>query len=372
MKPLTIKETIGYITNVDAPDSLETVLTECRGGVARKDGVIFQRDFGTLHRTPTPPIRPNAFIAIVSVGTQSGLTRVTTDGAHSYSNGDTVYIDECLIAGAYEISNVTSTTFTLVGTDGESTADITGIVSKTPITIVKLHTFVDNTGTEYEIVVGLDSSTNMRVYVYDPASAEASKWIELTRSFAASINGTPSTLTTQFTYDGLVENGVAYTGADDFTNNWVVINTSQSNETAFVVDSTSTTINTDTVVGASGLGWTDNDALQFYRFPAMFFNYTYSNGATPMVNFLPVEAQRKVNILYTNSGSPRSARQAIQVMRRDARDYFFTGYGGSAQRTLPAGWYIESDFGVLNPNFVQEGSSGTPYSTFDAKPSLRH
>lgn len=373
MQSLVIKDTGGYVTNIDAPDSPETILTECRGGVSRQDGSLFQRDFGTVNRFPTPPIRPNAFKNISGIDYRSGDTLVVTVTSHGYSNGDTVYIDETTANsrqanGTWVIGNVTTHTFELVGTLGNgTTAGAVGIVTKTPITIEKIHTFIDNTGTEYEIVVGLDSNNYMRVYVYDSGYGESSYWVELTRSFAASVNGTPSASATQVTFDGLVENGVSFTGSADFLNNWIVINTSQSNETVFITDSTATTVDVDTVVGSNGLAWVDNNSLQFYRFPAIFFNYTYSNGASPLINFLPVESQRKVNILYANSASPRVARQAIQVMRRDARSYFYTAYGGSAQRTLPAGWYIESDFGVLNPYYAQEGSSGTPYSTFDSE-----
>lgn len=361
MRKLKISNINNYITNIDSPDTPENFATELRGGVARKDGMIFQRDFGTLHRYTTPPIRPNTFKTISGAANNgSGLIRITAI-AHGYSTNDVVYIDEIggtvEAKGKWTITVITSDTFDLVGSTFTNAYTSGGIVTKTPITILKGHTFVDTDGTETDIVVGLDSNNNMRIYVYDNG------WVELTRHLGALINGTPGAYDTNFNIDAITEQGVSYTPSVDEFNNWVVVNTTQSNETVFIIDSTATNLTVDTVIGSNGLNWADNDAIQIFKFPCFKFNYTYSNGAAPLIRFLPVESQRKVNILYEHTDGTN--RQAVQVMKRAARNYFYANIiSGSGERTLPAGWYCESDFGVLNPYYTSEGSISSAITTY--------
>jgi hypothetical protein len=324
-----LKELKGFLTNIDSPDIPSDFASEMRGGYSNQDGAIFTRDFGTLNRiTGCPvPIRPNAFKVITGAVTHGGLIQITCTG-HGYSNLDVVYIDEVVgvlaANGKWTITWIDANTFDLVGSTFSGTYTSGGIASKTPITIARDFIFTDTTtGTEYYGIVGLDSSNNMRIYVYD------SGWIELSRSFGALVNDTIGATDTQFDFDTLTEAGVAYTNANDEYNNWVVVNTSKSNQTVFITDSSTTgaaagNLVVDTIVGSSGLGWANNDVLNIYRFPCFKFNYTYANGATPLVNFLAVEAQRKMAILYTDSSTIPVARQPIQIMRRPARNYFNT------------------------------------------------
>lgn len=373
MRKLKISDIKGYVTNVDAPDSPDNFASELRGGVARKDGMLFQRDFGTLHRFTTPPIRPNTFKTISGAADNgSGLIRITATG-HGYSTSNVVYIDEVVgtveAKGKWTITVIDADTFDLQGSTFANAYTSGGIATLTPITIINGHTFVDTDGTEYEIVVGLDSSNNMRVYVYQSgnstsidSSYNGSNWIELTRSFTALVNDTIGASDTNFDFDTLQENSVTYTGAADFVNNWIVVNTQsgQNNETVFITDSTATNLVVDTVVGSNGLGWANNDTLEIYRFPAIKFNYTFSNGAAPHVRFLPVEAQRKVNMLYEHTDGTN--KQAIQIMKRDARNYMHDSISAYS-RTLSAGWYVESDIGVLNPYYTNEGTVGSAFTT---------
>lgn len=364
LQPYIIKETGGYVTNIDAPDLPDTVLTECRGGVSRQDGAIFQRDHGTLHRIAVPPLRPNVHIVITGMASNGApnLIRVTSVG-HGYSTNDVVYIDE--VAGTVEaigkwtITKITDDTFDLVGSTFMNAWTSGGIATKTPITILKVHTFVDTGGTEYEIVVGLDSNSLTRIYVYD------SVWIELTRKINALVNDTIGAGDATFDIDTITENGVAYTPSADEFNNWIVVNTQsgQNNETVLITDCTASNLTVDAVVGSNGLGWANNDTVEIYRFPTIKFNYTYSNGVTPLINFLPIEEQRKATVLYTDSSTPKVARQAIQIVKRDARNFMYDAIS-AYNRTLLAGWYVESDFGSLNPYYINEGTVGSPFTTY--------
>jgi len=331
MTPYELKEINNYLTNVDSPDLPQDYAVELRGGFSRQDGSVFSRDFGTVLRVSPPvPIRPNVFKTISGAANNgSGLIRITST-SHGYSTSDVVYIDEIVgtveAIGKWTITVINSSTYDLQGSAFANAYTSGGISTKTPITIVRDFTFIDSTtNTEYNGIVGLDSNNLQRIYVYDPASTEASKWIELTRKFDALINDTIGASDTNFDFDTLTENGVSYTGSADFVNNWIVVNTSQSNETVFIVDSTASNLTVDTVVGSNGLGWANNDVLEIYRFPCMKFNYTYSNGATPSINFLAVETQRKLDILYQATDGAK--RQPVQLYRRSARNYFYTAFG---------------------------------------------
>ena len=333
---------------------------------------IAVRDFGTKAIVHCPPIRPNAHIVITGATNVSPIviSTASTDGLQA---GDTVFVDE--IAGNTAANGkwvvgtvVANTSFELVGSTGNGAYTSGGIwcspdtnTVRNPITIYKSFIFYDKeNGLEYPIVFGIDSSSVSRVYAYDTASTEASKWIEMSRYFDALVNEGAGigASDTNFDFDTLTENGVTYTGAADFVNNWIVVNTTQSNETVFITDSTASNLTVDTVVGSNGLGWANNDVLKIYRFPCFKFNWNASNGTSPHVDFHFIEDQRKLNILYANSSTPQVAYQAIQLMKRNERNYFYNF--SSYEKTLPAGWYCESDFGILNPYMATEGSIDNP------------
>lgn len=397
MRKLKIGEIKGYVTNIDTPDSPENYASELRGLACRKDGMIATRDFGTLARLATIPLRPNAFKAISGTASNGGLIRITatshgflsgvaitgcanngsglirvTSATHGFNSNEWVkiasvtgtteanglwqitkidantydligstfsttyvsggtashyiFINEVAgttgANGKWVITVINANTFDLVGSTYAGAYSSGGIASKTPINIISGHTFVDTDGTEYEIVVGLDSSSIMRIYVYD------SEWVELTRYYTAKINGTPTASSTEVsliagaTADNVYENSVAVAINTLTLNNWIVVNTSQSNETALIVTS-GTFLVTDTVLGSNGLAWVDTNDIEIYRFPCFKFNYTSSVGATPLVRFLPVEAQRKVNMFYEHTTGANY--QGIQIMKRNARNFFNIG-----------------------------------------------
>ena len=269
--------------------------------------MIAERDAGTVHRYATPPIRPNEFEAITGAANNgSGLIRITCTG-HGYSTSDVVYIDE--VAGTIEakgkwtITKIDNNTFDLVGSAFSNAYTSGGIATKTPITIIDGYTFVDTDGTEYDIVIGLDSNTKMRIYVYD------SGWSELTRKIDALINGAPGATATTFNIDTITENAVTLALGTNTVQYYIVVNTTRSNQTLFITSSTASSLTVPSQVGSSGLGWGDNDVLEIYRFPAMKFNYNYSNGTTPRLRYMEVRDQRKIALLYAHTDGTK--RQAI-------------------------------------------------------------
>lgn len=482
-KILEIISSGNLVMDVDKRSTNENYLEDSLGVRVLGDSYIISKDWGTRQTFGTSPIRPNAHIVVTGATNASPIV-ISTANTDGLQAGDLVYVDEILgntaANGTWVVGTVVAnTSFGLVGSTGNGAYTSGGIwcspdtdTVRNPITIHKSFMFFDKNAptTEYYLVFGIDSSSNSRVYVYDPNSTEASKWIELSRYFDALINEGAGigASDTNFDFDTLTENGVTYTGAADFVNNWIVVNTQsgQNNEAVFITDSTASNLTVDTVVGSNGLGWANNDTLRIYRFPCFKFNWTASNGTTPHVDFIAIEDQRKVNIFYTDSSTPQVARQAIQVMKRDERSYLpsagtsavaqiivgtpvsgdeitvVSGYGavryncdsqtadqiatsitngnldvtavnaagtitvtanaggttgnsfymvtdtaqlqvsnvsqgatssgtryfeggavgGSYLRALPAGWYCESDYGILNPFFLARGTTTSPYT----------
>lgn len=358
-----------YATNIDAPDSLETIATELRGFVPRKDGSLGERDFGTVHRYPTPPIRPNAFKVISGAANNgSGLIRLTVTG-HGYATSDVVYVDEIggtiEAKGKWTITKINNDTFDLQGSTFANAYTSGGITSKTPITIINGYTFTDTDESEYDIVVGLDSSNNMRIYVYD------SGWIELTRKIDALINDTPGASDTNFDIDTITENAVTLVPTADEFNNWIVVNTSRSNQTILITDCTATNLTVNTIIGSGGLNWQNNDVLEIYRFPAIKYNYSFSNGATPFLRWMEVKDQRKIALLYSHTDGTK--RQAIQIVKRAARNYFL-GTSGSVQASaqiifntpLPDDVvYVVSDVGQIAYTCVASSPGAYEFTTAD-------
>jgi len=480
-KILEVLSSGDLVLDQSARDINENYFEENTGIRTSSDKFIFSRDFGSKAIITSAPIRPNAFKVISNAVSNGGLIRLTVTG-HGYSTG-TVYVDE--VTGTVEANCrwtgtvIDANTIDLVGSTFTNAYVSGGIISQTPITIYKSFIFYDKVnGLEYPVVFGYDSSSKSRIYVYgsefNTAINNNSNWWEATRFFTALINDTIGVSDTNFDFDTLAENGVTYTGQADFVNNYIVVNTTQSNETVFITDSTATNLTVDTVVGSNGLGWANNDVIQIYRFPCFKYNWNDSNGTSPHIDFHFIEDQRKLNILYTNSSTPQVAYQGIQLMKRNERSYFpavgtqavaqliygtptagqtFTistgvatsvfGYsatptiygqfssvadvltlinnshpdvtatnvgstitittkssgtigngfylianntnlqvsnvsqgatssgtryfeggvdGSTYLRTLPAGWYCESDFGIINPYFISRGSTSSPYS----------
>jgi hypothetical protein len=368
---LSIKNNGDLILDEDSVDLKSNYFKDNTGLRPGGDTVVFQRDYGTIARVPCPPIRPNVFKVISGAASASGLIRITAT-SHGYSNSDTVYIDEVVgtveAIGKWVISGVTTHTFDLVGSAFVHTYTSGGIASKTPITISHGYTFYDkDTQSEYEIVAGKDSSDNLRLYVYDSASTEKSKWIELTRNYTATIKTTPSATAKTIDIENVKENGITspetYPYADGSLDKWIVLNTTQSNETAFITNSVYGSfgvLTTDTVLGANGLAWVATDVIQIYRFPAIKFNYTFAHGATPSVSWLEVTQQRK--LIFFHQHTDGTKYQALQIMRRNVRNYFYDSSTTTYLRTLLAGWYVESDFGILNPYATTYGSVASPKS----------
>lgn len=375
---LEIKQAGDLVKDVDKGDLESNYLAEAIGLRSLGDNYIASRDYGTRHRFTSPPIRPNASIAITGAtnATPIVLSTANTDGLQA---GDTIYVDEVQgnigANGTWVVGTVVAnTSIELVGSVGNGAyVASTGIwcspdtnTPRNPITIIDGTTFYDKESqVEYEVVVGLDSAGMTRLFIYDETAAAGQRWIELTRKIDCLINEPVSIGATDQTFDidTITENSVTLAPATNLVQYWICYNSTKQ-QTVFITASTATSITVDTIIGSSGLGWANNDVLELYKYPAIKFNWTYDNGTTPDFDWIQIEQQRKLTMLYTNSATPKAPRQPIQVMKRAARNYFYD-VAASPIVTIPEGWYVESEYGILNPYFTEQGSAASPISTND-------
>ena len=235
MKNIAITNIEGYLTNIDKAKTPSNYASDLRGWRQLRSDIIAERDLGTLNRYATPPIRPNPFTVITGAASNGApnLIRINAP-AHGLLTGDIVDQDEIVgtveAVGKWVITKYDTNYYDLVGSVFTHAYTSGGIATKIPITVVAQHNFVDADGTEYDIVVGLDSNNKTRIYVYDPASTEASKWIELTRFFTAAINDTPGATDKFVSYDNPQENGVTHPFVG-LHSNAPVLNTPTNGET---------------------------------------------------------------------------------------------------------------------------------------------
>src|SRR3990167_2438930 len=330
LRQYPIDESSDFVTRVDKKQVSSLFALRTRGLLNRKKGMVCERDTGTIHRFSTYPLRPNTFKVVSGAANNgSGLIRITTSAVHGYSTDDIIYHAE--ITGTVEANNIykitviDTTHYDLVGSTFTNAYVSGGISTDTPIDIFDCFVLRDpDTGTEYEVVVGLDEDSKTLLYLWDGTA-----WIELTQKINALINGAPgapaTTATTQVvTIDTPTdENGAVYTLAADTLNGYVVYNITRSTA-SFVLDSTATTITIPHNVTIAPFSWANNDALVFFKCTGIYDGFNYVNGTEPHVRHLLVEAQKKMTIFYAdNSAATKVRKDPIQIAKQDdARNLF--------------------------------------------------
>jgi len=177
---------------------------------------------------------------------------------------------------------------------------------------------------EYLVLVGLDSASNMRIFVDDGTGA--GNWTELSRKLSASINdaaiaATDTTITIHSLQDILAANVAA--SADELQN-YIVVNQTGARageailltaNTSVAADGSDFTITNDVYLGSSGLNWQNSDSLLIYRTTGIYDGYNFSNGATPHIRWLEINEQKKVNLMYGTSADPPVMRNPIQIRK---------------------------------------------------------
>lgn len=381
---LQVKDTGPYFRNSAVQDVPVRVADRLRGILQDVNQILARRDDGTMHRFQTYPIRPNTHKAItgaVPVGGGSLVIRLTVVG-HAYNDNDVVYIDE--VTGTTEANGRWSILvddvdhILLVDSVFVNAYVSGGIITKTPITLIKMFPLYDeNAGQEYTIVVGLDAVNYTHVYVYDATLAAANpgsqgNWIEITRTFTALVNGTPAAGDTTATIDNLKDSrAYAYVPVSTELVGYGVINIQRNNAGYVSAMPSATQITLNTAVGSDALAWQDNDELMFFRdngfFQQLFqnpFTFTYANcnlnlGATPYMRWNDITGQQKVNWYAGTAGAPPVMRYPLRIQRNStARDRFYAAAGKLI--TLPANWYMEFGGGGLCPFYDSIGTSGVP------------
>jgi hypothetical protein len=212
------------------------------------------------------------------------------------------------------------------------------------------------TGTTYDLMIGLDGSNNMYVYVNDATLAAQNRnkrcsnqeWIDSTFSFGTTINSaTGSTL--------VIAASTTYT---DELAYWIAVNGSKY---SLVLSSVAGATTSCTMLhNVQTLGWTGS--VTFYRQLGTLNGYTWSNGAYPHIRWNDNESLTKIVMYYGSAASFDAAptqRKPLCFRRYNAsRGFFYRD--SSALLTLPSDWYAELQGGGLLPDYQTVGSPTSP------------
>lgn len=376
------------ITNCDTKDIPDHYAIDAKGVRLGKDGMVLQRYWGTKKLYATVPTVP--------------VTGTIVGGYRFYNKDTDGELDIVLTTDALTLS-ITGTTGNGVnpivitsaahGLVTGNTVDITGVLGNTAangtgwsVTRVSADTFsISATGNGTYISGGTITKTNVtaytRLYVNDSTLIGAnvgtvSDWIELTRTFTAKVADVHST--TSYTIDvSAVKDslGIAYNSGifnNDEVKFWICYNTTRS-KAVLVTTNTANVLTTANYAGCADVGFVNGDDLTFFRTNWLFNNFekTYASewsgaeinlslGATPHNRWLPVEAQKKVNLALGNTLNPPTMRNLMRIQVNPIKSLFHNGttYG----LTIPANWDCNT-LGGLTTHFDSKGSAGTPITT---------
>lgn len=211
-------------------------------------------------------------------------------------------------------------------------------------------------GATYDLMIGLDGSNNMYVYVNDATLAVEPRnvrgtlfnWIDLTYSVGGAINSATGT-TLVLAIATSVDNEFQY---------WIAVNGSKY---SLILSSTAGATTSCTMLhNVQSLGWSGSVAL--YRNLGILNGYSWTNGAYPHIRWNDNEALTKVILYYGSAGSFDSTptqRNPICFRRYNSNRGFF--YRDSAALLiLPADWYGELQGGGLIPDYQTLGSADNP------------
>lgn len=369
IKEYPINEVVDFATKIDPKKANSMYARRMRGILNRRSGMVCERDFGTVHRFATYPIRPNPFKTISAFADNgAGLIRVTTSSAHGFSDNDIVYIAESGTDQIWKIDVINSTQFDLLGSVWPGPIIAGGICTTTPITIVDALVLYDqNTDLEYDMIIGVDSSNNTRIYLYINNA-----WEELTRKITALVaDASIGATDTNVDIGTIQENGVTFTLTTDFIDNWIVRNVTRGN-VAMITNNTATNITcADNYLGSSGLAWVTGDSLEFYKMTGIYDGFNYSNGGTPHVRLLEIQQKARGYIYYGDSSAHPTTRTPLQIEKRSARSYFYQYTAGSPSGLVVSwsgpqgGWYVDKGGGGLIPFFVSRNTPDDPLVAAD-------
>ena len=187
--------------------------------------------------------------------------------------------------------------------------------------------FIPADNKTYDLVVGLDTSNNTRLYVGEEV---AGTFEELTRVYTIQI-GSITSLTITSTTDTLNDHlGVpvaASLGANYFQD-YIAVNVNQGKAALVTASGAYGGSGTVTITLMNkpdiALGWSANDQIHLFRFTGICPDealgtdrgYQFDNDTAPHLRFLSTEAQQKLTMFYGDGGTtPITPRQPIQIRK---------------------------------------------------------
>jgi hypothetical protein len=280
-KEYPINQTVDFVTEVDKMQASPLYALKMRGLLNRKDGIVAQKDPGTIHKYATYPIRPNSFTVITNAVTNGGLIRISSV-AHGLVTNDIAYIAEVIgvenANNVYKVTRIDADTVDLIGSTFAGAYTSGGIITKTPINIVDYFILPDALNdTYYDVIVGVDQDGNTRLYVY-----LSGVWEELTRKCTAAIDDASiGASDTSVVVGSVQERGVNVAIASNELVNWIVLNTTQTEAALITANAVIASGGTGTIttgfniLGSNGLNWATTNTLEFYRLTGIYDGFTF-------------------------------------------------------------------------------------------------
>ncbi len=337
VEQISLDKVDDLVTYADSGDVPPNYAADMRGLRIDIPGTLGIRDFGTQHRYASYP----SGIAIVKgfnfnviaenkeydliVGTDSstntrmfvgdgshaitGATNATpiviTSASHGYFTNDVVIVTGVLgntaANGTWAITKIDADTFSLTGSVGNGAYTSGGYVSRWNELTEYISATIDSVSGQTAVISSLTDILGTAFSRALPANY-LSQYIGIASSVPA-----------------LITASTAYTGSG--------------------------TVTLTLVNSPINLGWGSGQSIRLYRFTGYLPDealgtgrgYVFSNGATPHLRFLDLDAQAKLTLLYGDSNDPTTARQDLQIRKsKFTSQNTFTLGGGSG------GWTFRS------------------------------
>jgi len=264
------------------------------------------------------------------------------------------------------------------------------IINMYPIFIVKENA-------EYIVMVGLDASNNLRLYVR-PGDGTGT-WEELSRAVKLILDGTPAvaTLTANIRTANPDEpkdilNNVLILAANELQY-WIAVNIDRSINgvvsAVFLTGSGASSITSEVFLGSDGLGWQDGDDVYVYKMQGVFdvdehtLTQFFQQGLRPHIRWLEITGQNKVNMLFGSSTKPAVMRTPVKIQKgvntiagvsaAAASEIFWypTKIGVTPRSTLlfrGASGFINNEQYILEGAFLHSLGSLIQYYTVTTRP----
>lgn len=191
--------------------------------------------------------------------------------------------------------------------------------------------FDPKTGTDHDVIVATNADGKTEFYV-DTSANNSGTWQRLTRVIKGTIDTVGASASAQFKMllSGMTEDGILATGiASAIFDGWIVINKTRTDIMrcmSSVLTDSSTKIQLTLMSDPDTHGWTAGDVIWVIPSHGLVVQQidALDYGTSALVNFNPIEAQRKINIhIGKNESGVITGQLPWRVQYRNAQKKFF-------------------------------------------------